>query len=942
MRKISYFLILFFILVLCSFGFATTYFSDDFANGNYTSNPTWTPDGANWSVVSNYLQAANADTIYAYLDSNVVSKTNISFEFDTLFENATTDFVTMDMGVLYQYLTGNKYRLILYKGGDYKLQLRKSGSWSDLISSSGNTINNSTWYNVKAERDAAGLFTIYLDDVPKGTVTDTNLTNFSFVYVVAFGVTDKINYDNFLVSSTAAVNEITIVSPTATEYVTNNITVTFDLNSTQCSAWDVNITDNVNLTDSNSTLASNVNDTNSAQFSQAYNVQAVNGQHTIYVEAVCDANHLLTFSNSQDFNLAMADISANYNYSTEQVVSGNYTKTRVSLDDNSSFNAYTNNRTWSWLLNGTNFSSSQNTTLDLPYCGDFNVSLVVYGEEGGGTNDTNQLDQNISISCGYLNLHFIDENTSAAIQPTVTVNGSSKSPDANGLVSIDLNYTINRSYTIIALTPAKTSRTWIYDYNQFSAIDLNLLLLDTNKGLDIDFKFYYPDQITLLSNSYVEFLDNGTNKLASRIKTNSLGETTVFLNTDADYNLSIVSPSALTYSYYPTTVSVLPPRKESDLSEIAPILFDVEVGGLAQQSYTGNAATITFGIFSNTSDNYLITIDANDSSYYDRTYYLKTFGNPQTYSLQPYLVDSTDGISVKVITQSIIDFLPIGNVTIEIYKVVADEGKVLLETVVTDDKGEAFTSGIVNDNYDYEVYYNNNLVKNFDIKTTSTTLYIRFNPSSITALPANIFVNIGFFPIFSVITDLNTVFAQKLFLYNAEADSLRIWVKELDLNGNVPDANLYSTYITSGLVDGYSHSFDYSDIPSWDLNKNLRIYASVCITDSNCFTKRMTYYYSLGTSGELWQALTVDLKTDLGCTGEVCPFLILISFLVSIGVAGFLSVSLPFVDLDNHLGFVFIGIFGLFTLISWVHWALWFAAALLIIATSISSKEARK
>lgn len=546
---------------------------------------------------------------------------------------------------------------------------------------------------------------------------------------------------------------------------------------------------------------------------------------------------------------------------------------------------------------------------------------------------------------GAMNFQIWDENLGVTIPgATLTFNGTEYTAGADGNISIPLSGISNGDYTLtLDHNSDYTSRTFVYDLNQLSSIDQNLMLLQTKHGLALDFLFYAPDESTVLSNAYIDFnrSDKVNDGLASKIKTNSSGEATVFLNADSNYLLYVESSGGTIYYYYPTQVTVYPPKKESDGSTITPINFDVSVAGLAQQSFYDQGASVTFSIFSNTSSYYDVTVDVNQSEYFERKYNIRTYGNPLTYTLQPYLTDATDGTSIKLTTRRKVDLSSIGGVRVIIYKYISGEGRALIEDVVTDDKGEAYTSGIVNSSYEYEVYYNNNLVDNFDIVVTSTEIYITFDPSSVTPISGNTYVDVSFDPIYSAIHNLSasTILSQTVFWLNNDVNAITIYAKEVDVNQQIMDYNLYRVVVSS-VTNGYTNEITVgTDLSSWDTNLTLMIFVEVKFTDGSTFLKRHAYIYPYGTSGQTFTGLKEDVFEALGCEGENCVFLTLIALFFSIAAAGTLYTMNPFPEMQGTASLIFLFALGVFMLIGWVHWALWLVSAIAIVAVLTLGKR---
>lgn len=487
-------------------------------------------------------------------------------------------------------------------------------------------------------------------------------------------------------------------------------------------------------------------------------------------------------------------------------------------------------------------------------------------------------------------------------------------------------YATSVSCQTISVLQAAQSLGISYDINAFSANDVNVLFKGTATGTVDNWYWQYDG-------SY--FGDDQNSQY-------------IFTAGDSDANICVtakISDTNKIYckNYYVSRLIVKIPKKESDgVTNITP--YGLTANSVPPQTYSALTNDANIFNFSNSISNYALTVDANDSLYFDRIYSFST--GTANYTLQPYLADATTGTSVKIVTQSSVDYSTIGNVTISIYKNIPVVGRVLIESVITDDKGEAYTSGVVNNEYEYEVYYQGSLVKTFDITITSTTIYILFNPSVSSTLPSGVIATVAFDPAYSGLWDLNaqTQFKQIFTWQGATATSIQIWVKQYDVNGIIPDANLYSTYITAALVSPYTNTITKgTNLSGWDENQTVRVYAQVCFSDGNCYLRLQNYHspnYSV--AGDTWKLLTKGVWTSLGCSGDVCPFLLLIALIVSISVTAYLAVTNPLPEVGNHLGIVFILVLGIFVVINWVHWALWFVAALATFLISTVSREAIK
>jgi len=365
---------------------------------------------------------------------------------------------------------------------------------------------------------------------------------------------------------------------------------------------------------------------------------------------------------------------------------------------------------------------------------------------------------------GILTTCIYDENRNNPMPwANAYVNGVAQTLDSQACFTYSLGSlspTTNTTMTILGDSNAALfdARTWVFDLNQVSEpfIDQNILLCDNNCNY-IDFIFYDVDESTLLPNTYIAVVNQTDgNAMASRKKTNASAETTFLLNPNDGNYLYFIYHSTYTAVYYTTTVSVLPPQDELTLTPIGD--FNVIVGGLGYQQYLDNAATVSFPILSNTSDYYSITVECG-SGYLSRQYMVKTLGDVDSYTIQPYCVKATDGVSGTITTIEYTSTGTLKDVLVVLLKKIPGIGLTTVESSQSDITGTVSLSYVLNDptGYIIQFWYGGAKLSEDEFRPTelSYTAYVRSEtisgaPSFSTATPTIVFSPLnGLIPFYS-------------------------------------------------------------------------------------------------------------------------------------------------------------------------------------------------
>lgn len=152
-------------------GTATFLFFDDFDDGDYTNNPTWTVNSGTWNASGNYLERVNAGWGHIYTDQPYATgvwewRMNVSGDSQTYFiDNASTE-------------GGNhEYAYFLYLTPAYSwFRLYKQIGGVDTMILDNNTAVSVGWHNYMIARDnSTGLLEMFFDGNSRGSITNTEV-----------------------------------------------------------------------------------------------------------------------------------------------------------------------------------------------------------------------------------------------------------------------------------------------------------------------------------------------------------------------------------------------------------------------------------------------------------------------------------------------------------------------------------------------------------------------------------------------------------------------------------------------------------------------------------------------------------------------------------------------------------------------------------------------
>ena len=208
---------------------------DDFSDGNYTSNPTWTVQNGGFEIAFGTLKAnayvSNNHRIYTG-STQAYGSWQFNFQLNTLSCGITSAIRFFLISSTIDLTNTNGYYIYADGGNNFKLIKRIGATNFEIITSS--WVSNLSSHTVKVERLSNGSFTIYLDGNVKGTITDNTYISSSCLGIWSTGC-DTVDYqaiDN--ITCAASLTLSTTISVNASPAITSQSSnaQTLCLNST--------------------------------------------------------------------------------------------------------------------------------------------------------------------------------------------------------------------------------------------------------------------------------------------------------------------------------------------------------------------------------------------------------------------------------------------------------------------------------------------------------------------------------------------------------------------------------------------------------------------------------------------------------------------------------------------------------------------------------------
>lgn len=536
------------------------------------------------------------------------------------------------------------------------------------------------------------------------------------------------------------------------------------------------------------------------------------------------------------------------------------------------------------------------------------------------------------IALPSLRLVFRDENTGFLLRGLdIVFNSESFTTDSSGVFNASVIDLTPGSFVVEASQDNNYStRFFTFDINSTTEIDLNVFMLRDVNGEVVSFQFFDVDETTLLINKTIRLIRD--ENIASIRVTDASGLTSFFMEPDANYVFDIVDGDTIT-RFRKVFVTVNVPKREDNSANITP--FDLEVSRIGRKSFSNQSAAVSFFLFSNTVKQY--KLDVNASGFFTRSIEFALRGNRATASIQPFLVSTADGLSTKIVTQNIISNQPIGGVRVQIFKFISGSGNTLIESVVTDDTGEAFVSGLVNEDYDFVVTFEGREIGELDITFTSTQITILFNDRAVQPFLISAQPSVVFTPSSGKLLALNLNLIQTISIRDGEFSKIVIYATEINDANRGLDINRFSETFTTDIALGLTNIIGVqTDLTDWDVNRTLVVTVDVILSDGNMMQFRTTY---LGSDASNIKDQVLELLknlgvNELGCQeGRPCGLLIAISVLLTVVASAGVALTTGTRSPTAILG-VSIIVLGLFTYFTWVPFY-WFFLALLLMVVAL-------
>jgi hypothetical protein len=945
MQYLKYLLIVFTIIFI-----TTNALAINFGDTNVNAlDGTWVEQAGNgWTIVGNDIEKVHTGSLGYVHNSDwaLTTSENWFFEGDITLNGSSFSVDPFYVGNTYSSEAGANqmgFRVADAGGGQYYLKTDHFNGTDWINKAVSIPLNKGTEYHLELRYYGGKLYS-YLDE---NQMVEITFPTYDINYIVVLDYDTSGATTSYFSNLNFGYNQLlgtpyvlSITSPTTG----NQITGTTDLN--------------INIQDTNRELT--------PQLKVYYSTIQGNYDNLIYSDTnlldgtgfVCDSYDFSTLQNcSYDWNtLVVADgnyfIDANvFNTDYNTLASGgefeinNYdidanftnvissTAQTITLTDTTIGTNVTPND-WNWLIDGV-ITGLDNANAQNPiFSGatqntDYNIALSVSGLGTDGNTYNGYIEQTVSTGRWFGLLHATtwDENSELALETNLNFNGNDY--NLSNEIWIDLN-TLGATSSAYTLTFSKTgyvTRTFAIDLNKYSDLNLSMLMLPSTKGRSVEFQMYKTDKTTLYSNTGVELLNNGNDwNSAGRGTTSATGTITFFINpNDSNYTLRIYDSPVVDYNSMSLTISK--PKKESD-GLVIDGNWEVEVTGLAWQTYSNLAGSQAIQVYANTVGNYGLTIGDTLANYYDRKYYVSYLGGTTAETLQPYLVDVNNAVSTTIYTISGYTQQPVGSVTIQIYKTVPTDGRVLVEQVVTDAKGAALISLIANEEYEFVIYRNGLLVGNdfYRVTSTSTTIYLTLDDVGLVKQTLGQgSVSVLFTPSRGKLIGSDTTLTQTITIndknFGISFVSAHIYITNNDVNGVLNnDVNVWSKIITtttnSITIDSTTQLLD----SNWyDTNGSLTIYVVVTTTAGTYVDK---YVYKPVVGFDVYKALGFDLRPVMGCSSTNDPLIpcgpmlfiaLFVSLIITIGFA----IETGFTGQEGMAG-LFLVIMGIFTYLSWV------------------------
>jgi len=911
-------------------------------------NSGWTVGtGVGWTFIDNNVEKNHTTLGYAYTGDFVLATSNNWF-----FEMDMTTTVVMSVNPLYasnkvsQDASARSYGFSMKNidGTHFYIETYYFNGATNIELARSKSLTTGT-YNIKFGY-YDGKIQSWIDGNQMANIVATAYDmNYAFIldYVQDAGAT-KNDYNNIKYGYFATAGNpftIAVTNPTTGDIVGGTTSIDFNMQdvnrtltpqakiyySASAGAYTNLIYYDTNLLDANNIICDSYDFTTTQNCSYSWDVNGIT-DGTNYI----DLNVFNTDSNKLASGGAfeIKNLSANFNNTIDII------NERIALYDDSNSTGVTISD-WNWIIDTVKKSDLQDYNYTTTERTDLNVCLQV-----GGFDDATGLIWSDDQYCetiatgkwyGDTNFYFYDEETETAISTTLDFNGTEYTGTSFWLPTNQIETgATNTQRTFTITKTGYNTRYYSIDMNRFTDLNVGFAILQDTNSLSIPLKVYKTDETTLFTNTYVElYLPAKGNLVVGRRKTSATGTTTFSLSSiDQNYYANVDNGL---FTYYPIALTVLYPKNEETLAQIDEN-WQIDITQNLYVSYTElNAAKIIY-LLPNTSNPYNIRISDMNGNYFPRNYAQIYPGNPLTDTLQPYLVSTSTGLLTTITTKNAYTNTVIGGITLKIYKFISGEGRTLVETVITDDKGQSLILLVLNGEYAFEAYQNEELLKTYSITATSSTIWLLL-PIGTTTTPSTppSGLKTTFTPVSTGLSKAltgNQAFTQTLANY---AGLTYTYTSIITQNGAILSTQTGSSSLTSNT---FTHSVAWADMNNGTVTSRLTIVVS---GSTYVFNQAYTINDMFGTNVDLLDVLSSGLRRDATCNATgVCFPLLVVSLIASIAIAVFASMQMGNLS-GQSAGIIFLIPMILFTYLTWIPFELTVGIVIILLAFLVNERR---
>lgn len=493
-------------------------------------------------------------------------------------------------------------------------------------------------------------------------------------------------------------------------------------------------------------------------------------------------------------------------------------------------------------------------------------------------------------------LKVFDENTRLAL-PTAKADfeGSTYFANADANITIPINVLDPGDYTVRVYDSNYPARTFVFDINALTALNVQIYLYPDQNGRSFDFVIRDQNNVKH-PRSFFRIEREG--KLVYRAYANELSLVSgVYLaNLVHDYNFFVDLNSLAgtnLFSYGNNRWRVLVPKNENTQETISP--WAITVTDLTSIDQNNLVTAFDFNVYPNTRYPYKVQIDANQLTYFSRFYNLRSIPKEYVKTLQPYMLRASDGAaSASMTLLNTLTGASIPNNVVEFRTDVGDSTNILVESGQSDSAGKFLFTTLTNKRYDLRILdtYGDTVMSGPWISSTDTTYFIDLFTGAtnlIEPVPGTV--------------DFNIIIPESRIIYHNDANLFQIQFSVITTGPQVTSVDLLvdqnttrvvsqnftpnapaSTFVTGSVIN---HTF-------LGLNSNQPAKVTIiAYTTSGAITRTYTFGVRAKQNVPTLIQNFTQIRVQLGEFGGI-----LLWFIIMLGIAAAIRFS-PFIPANN-------------------------------------------